>query len=423
MKRYILHQFPVKPRTYIALLLAILFTVIVITFFIEITDYAQLLFKQKARNYPLLSLIITPITYVGIIYFTKLYFQRAESSGIPQVIATLDSRNKKIRQQLLSFKAALAKFSIIFLGMLGGAPIGIQGPSIYIGSSIFYSFNRFIHLKRKIMIHSMIILGGCAGLIVAFNAPIAGFFFAYEELGRKIRSQALIFIAFGCGVVYLIATVYRGNLPYLKDLSGLLFEYTLIWQLIPLAIIAGLLGGLFSIILVFLIDKFTFNTAKKILATSIIIGIIVGLFNYFSEFLISGSGKQEVMFMLDSQSLGVEFILMKYFSVLTSVTSAIPGGLFLPTISIGMGIGSEASNLMPLFEPQVVMIMATIAYLSGAIRTPLTATFVTLEMTSTMHLILPALMVAFIANYVSRLIKKQPLYETMADNYIKITNP
>jgi H+/Cl- antiporter ClcA len=209
----------------------------------------------------------------------------------------------------------------------------------------------------------------------------------------------------------------------LKDLSGLLFEYTLIWQLIPLAIIAGLLGGLFSIILVFLIDKFTFNTAKKILATSLIIGIIVGLFNYFSEFLISGSGKQEVMFMLDSQSLGVEFILMKYFSVLTSVTSAIPGGLFLPTISIGMGIGSEASNLMPLFEPQVVMIMATIAYLAGTIRTPLTATFVVLEMTSTMHLILPALMVAFIANYVSRLIKKQPLYETMADNYKKITNP
>ena len=84
MKRYILHQFPVKPRTYIALLLAILFTVVVIAFFIEITDYVQLLFKQKARNYPLLSLIITPITYVGIIYFTKLYFQRAESSGIPQ---------------------------------------------------------------------------------------------------------------------------------------------------------------------------------------------------------------------------------------------------------------------------------------------------------------------------------------------------
>jgi len=82
----------------------------------------------------------------------------------------------------------------------------------------------------------------------------------------------------------------------------------------------------------------------------------------------------------------------------------------------------KASNLMPLFEPQVVMIMATIAYLTGTIRTPLTATFVTLEMTSTMHLILPALMVAFIANYFSKLIKKQPLYETMADNYIKFTS-
>ena len=422
MKRYILHQFPVKPQTYIALLLASLFTVVVITFFLEITDYAQLLFKQKARNHPLWGLIITPITYVGIIYFTKLYFQRAESSGIPQVIATLDSRNKKIREQLLSFRMTLAKISFIFLGMLGGAPIGIQGPSIYIGSSIFYSFNRFINLKRKIMIHSTIILGGCAGLIVAFNAPIAGFFFAYEELGRKIRSQALIFIAFGCGVVYLIAISYRGNSPYLGDLSSLLFEYTFIWQLIPLAIIAGLLGGLFSITLVFLIDKFATHTAKKILITALIIGIIVALFNYFSEFLVSGSGKQEVLFMLDSQSLGVEFIVMKYFSVLTSVTSAIPGGLFLPSISIGAGIGSVASDLLPIFEPQVVIIITIIAYLSGTIRTPLTATFVVLEMTSTMHLILPALLVAFVANFASKLIKKQPLYETMADNYTKITS-
>jgi H+/Cl- antiporter ClcA len=35
---------------------------------------------------------------------------------------------------------------------LGGAPIGIEGPSIHIGGSIFYGFNRFIKLKRKFLI-------------------------------------------------------------------------------------------------------------------------------------------------------------------------------------------------------------------------------------------------------------------------------
>lgn len=33
------------------------------------------------------------------------------------------------------------------------------------------------------MIHSLIAIGGSAGLTVAFNAPIAGFLFAYEEIG------------------------------------------------------------------------------------------------------------------------------------------------------------------------------------------------------------------------------------------------
>jgi H+/Cl- antiporter ClcA len=38
---------------------------------------------------------------------------------------------------------AAGKIGLIFLAMLGGAPIGIEGPSIHIGSSIFYGFNRF----------------------------------------------------------------------------------------------------------------------------------------------------------------------------------------------------------------------------------------------------------------------------------------
>jgi H+/Cl- antiporter ClcA len=75
--------------------------------------------------------------------------------------------------------------------LLGGAPIGIEGPSIHIGGSIFYGFNRFIKLKRKFLIHALIAIGGSAGLIVAFNAPIAGVLFAYEEIGRNCPEPAI----------------------------------------------------------------------------------------------------------------------------------------------------------------------------------------------------------------------------------------
>ena len=422
MKRFVLHQFPIKLQTYLAILLASLLTIIVITLFIEISEFAQQAYKSTVKENPLLSLIITPFSYVSVIYVAKFYSHRVQSSGIPQVLAALDSRNKQIRKQLLAFRIALAKIGFIFVGMLGGAPIGIEGPCIHIGSSIFYGFNRFLNLKRKIMIHSMIVIGGCAGLLIAFNSPIAAILFAFEELGRNIRKQAMILITLCCIGVYLAAIAYRGNNPYLGDLSSLSFDYTLIWQLVPLAIVAGLLGGLFAKIMVVLVRKFIVHTKVKVLMVALILGSVVALFNYFTGGLIAGSGKEEVLLMLESEKLGIDFLLMKYFATLTSLTSTIPGGLFMPAISIGASIGSESSAILTEINPQVVIIMAIVAYLSGTIRTPLTAAFVVLEMTSTLHLILPALMVAFIASYVSTFIKKDPLYETLALNYYKIAS-
>jgi hypothetical protein len=66
-------------------LLASLLTIIVITFFIEISEFAQQLYKYTVKEKPLLSLIITPLTYVSVIYVAKFYSHRVRSSSIPQV--------------------------------------------------------------------------------------------------------------------------------------------------------------------------------------------------------------------------------------------------------------------------------------------------------------------------------------------------
>lgn len=421
MKKYIAFHFPRELKAYALLTLASILTVVVLTFFLSVSESSQYAFKTFIVKHPALNFIITPITFVAIIYFAKQYCHFVQGSGIPQLIAATNSHNKSIRKQLLSFRVAIGKISFIFLAMLSGAPIGIEGPSIHIGGSIFYGFNHFIKLNRKFLIHALIAIGGSAGLIVAFNAPIAGMLFAYEEIGRNLKKQALILIAIVSTMVYLFAIFYRGNVPYLGDFSSHSLDLSLIWQLLPLAIVAGFFGGLFSRATLYLIGKFITHSKIKVIVIALLLGIIVATFNYLSDGQIAGSGRAEVLQILDNKALGLDFVAMKYFAALSSFVSTIPGGIFMPSILIGAGIGSESANFYTQISAQIVIMMAMIAYLSAVIRAPLTATFIILEMTLSLNLLIPGLVVAFVASFVSKQICKQPIYEALADNYLKLS--
>ncbi len=421
MKRYLSHQLPSGIKTYTSLILSSIITVIAIDFFLASSDYAQHTFKHLIASKPYLSFAITPVVFVLIVYIAKYFCHYVQGSGIPQLIAANDSRNKSIREKLLSFRVAIGKIVLIFMGMLGGAPIGIEGPSIHIGASIFFGFNQFIKFKRKLLIHSLIAIGGSAGLIVAFNAPIAGFLFSFEEIGRQLKKQALILIAIMSGLVYLLAVIYRGNDVYLSDMSAYFIDLVLIWQLLPLAIFSGILGGLFSKTILYLIKKFMAHTKTKVIVAALILGLIIALFNYLSKGQIAGSGREEVLLMLAGHQLGGDFVVMKYLSTLSSLASTIPGGLFMPSISIGASIGSEVGHYYSQISPQIIILMAMVAYLSAVIRAPLTSAFVILEMTNTLNLLIPALIIAFIANWVSKQISTPPIYEALAERYLKLT--
>jgi len=228
-------------------------------------------------------------------------------------------------------------------------------------------------------------------------------------------------IAIVSALVYTLTLAYRGNTPYLGDLSAYSLNLELLWQLIPLAILTGVVGGLFSRITLYLIAKFISHSKARVIAIALFLGLIIGLFNYLSAGKIAGSGRDEVIFMLAGNPLGLEFVLMKYFATLTSLASTIPGGLFMPSISIGAGIGAEIAPYYLKIDTQVIIIMSMIAYLSAVIRAPLTAVFVILEMSATINLLIPGLLVAFIANWTSKQIFAQPIYEALAENYLKLS--
>ena len=221
--------------------------------------------------------------------------------------------------------------------------------------------------------------------------------------------------------VYLLLNTYTVNTPYLMDLSNLSFNLGLIWQLLPLAILGGILGGIFAKVSLYLIRTFMFGKHTKVILLSAFLGFLVALLNYLSSAQTSGSGHQEAMMILSGGQLGAEFALMKYLATLASFISTIAGGLFMTSISVGAGIGNEASYLYSQINPQVVMIMAMIGYLSGVIRAPLTSALLVLEMTNSFNLLLPGILVALVASITSRQFSEQPIYEALADNYLKMT--
>lgn len=422
MRRFILHQFPKSPKTYASIIISSFFAVIAIYLFIKFGDYMQSLFNSFYADRSYLLFVVSPFVFAFIVFIDKKYFKYAGGSGIPQLIAANDSRNKVIRSTMLSFQIAIVKIIFVCLAMLSGASVSFGGPSVHIGGSIFYNFAALIKLKRKLLIHSVIAIGGCAGLIVAFNAPIAGLMFAYEEIGRKLKKQALVLIGISCMIIYLFFDMYFSNNYYLKDLSYHSFELKLIWQVLPIAIICGIFGGIFAKISISLITKLMFEKTKKIIIIALIMGITVAFMNFISDNQTAGTGQKETLMMLNGESFGLDFVLFKYIATLASFVSTIAGGLFMTSITIGGGLGFEISALYSNISPQVIMIMAMISYLSGVIRAPLTSAFLVLEMTNSLNLLFPAIIVSFLASIVSKQISNRPLYETIASNYLILTS-
>jgi H+/Cl- antiporter ClcA len=301
---------------------------------------------------------------------------------------------------------------------LFGAPVGIEGPSIHIGSSIFYNFATFIKLKRKLLIHAFITIGGSVGLLVAFNSPLAAISFAFEEMGRELKKQAKILIGLVVALTFLLLIFLRGNNPYLGDFSisfNISGIYKFILPVIIIGVVCGVLGGIFAKLSTILINKIT-GKKFKILGIVFILGTIIAWLNYLSNGVVAGSGHLETMQILSGVNFGFEFAIMKFLATLSSVVSVIPGGIFMPSISIGAGLGALFVEVFNA-NYQIIIILSMVAYLSAVIRAPWTASLVVLEMTTSLNLLPLALIIALISSFISSKIQKKTLFTILSEKF------
>jgi len=83
-------------------------------------------------------------------------------------------------------------------------------------------------------------------------------------------------------------------------------------------------------------------------------------------------------------------------------------------LAVGAGLGYHLSTLLPGVPVDTLAILCMASYLAGVVQAPLTSAVIVSEMTADHSLILPVMICALGASFVSRLICKDGIYQLLA---------
>lgn len=374
-------------------------------------------FERMIVDHPYWPLFVTPIGFMIIIYLLKNYFSGAEGSGIPQVMAALHLKSEARRRKLVSLKIALGKFLLTAFGFLAGASIGREGPTIQLSASLMQFLGKLDRFNKEDTEKGLLLAGGAAGIAAAFNAPLAGIVFAIEELAGsydKGVSGTIIATVVLCGFVSL---EIMGNYAYFGASSATI-PLSGWWVIILVAVICGLMGGIFARLLLAGSKALFKITSKHPIIVAGVIGFAVAVLGVLTHGLIFGSGQHEAIMLLNDthHDIPIYYGLAKLIATLLSYLSGIPGGIFAPSLSVGAGLGDMLTHIFPSEYASAIVLLGTVAYFSGVVQSPITCFIIVSEMTksATSGMLLPIMMSALIGTAVSRVVCPEPIYHTLA---------
>jgi H+/Cl- antiporter ClcA len=183
-----------------------------------------------------------------IMWLRDRFFPGTEGTGIPQAIACLKVEDGPFRKYMLSIRIMVGKILLLTIGLFGGMTIGREGPSVHVGACLMYLVSKVTKFPHHLVQRGMILAGGGAGIAAAFNAPIAGMVFAFEEIGRSFeKSNAATIVRTVLIASLVVITSLGWNYLFYGQITHKFGFEPMHWlAVIVIAIIGGFLGGLFA---------------------------------------------------------------------------------------------------------------------------------------------------------------------------------
>jgi len=340
----------------------------------------------------------------------------AEGSGIQRVEATFAGEVTPGRPSVI----LPVKFFGGLLSIGSGLALGREGPTVQMGAALSGLVSRLLvkHDEDRRVIEAA---GAGAGLAVAFNAPIGGSVFVFEELTSSFSPWLLVATLAATTFAVWIMRLILGNHV---DFTIRQVSLTAVWKGWPFLILGVLLGagGAFYNSTIVGMLRFCERFARvSSVHRAAIIGAVVGLVGWFAPAMIGGGDNltQAMLTQRFTMAALAGIFLLRFAIGPWSYAAGCPGGLFAPMLVVGATFGALFGEVLNHFLPALeitpfacaVVGMATL--FTACVRAPLTGIVLAVEMTGRGDLTLPLLEASVMAMLTTMLLDSEPIYETL----------
>lgn len=371
-----------------------------------------------------LALAFAPVLVMPLLLWLQAGpLARGAGSGIPQTLECLEDPAKA--PQLMSRGPTLARLALWSAASLALMPLGREGPVVQVGAAVAHGLRRrFPRLFSQLQPQSLMAIGAGAGLAGGFNSPLMGLVFVIEELSGRFQTSVLWPAAVVCAAAALVSNLEGIPIFTLGLVQTPQPEWQqLLWAL-PVGIGGGLLGGLFSRLLLTSSALLHQRVRQRPLAWGLGLGLALGLIALASGGWSGGDGEALMGQLLDGQGSlpipGEPVSIAAWWLVLGSrivapvlaLAAGVPGGLIDPAFAIGALFGSGALELFG-GDAQLGLALGMAAGLAGATQLPLMTALFALRMAGDQQWLFGILLSAVIAATVGRRIQPEPIYHAL----------
>ncbi len=314
-----------------------------------------------------------------------------------------------------------------FLSFFCGLPVGCEGPSVLIGTSI----GRLCGAgsgKRAAWSRYVMTGGAGAGFAVATGAPLSAMLFALEEIHKRFTPMLILSVS----TSVLSATYVNRLLCELFGMSPSLFHFEALpsfslshagYLLLLGLLIAGAVA-LFDLA-IDAGDRITDRLKKRL--PSWVLLIFVYVLTGVAALLLADSvysGHAVIEGLTENTQTVAMLILLLVLRLLMMVLvseSGATGGIFVPGLAIGALTGALGAKLllaigMPPTLYTAAMLIGMCAFMGGTLRAPLTATVLFVELTGALSDLFYVALTVFAVNFITEALNQKPYYEQVLED-------
>ncbi len=283
----------------------------------------------------------------------------------------------------------------------GGAALGFEGPSIYIGAVVGSWMQRrfgrfFAPMDGKVLL----VCGAAAGVAAIFKAPATGVVFALEvpyqqDLARRMLLPAM----FAAASSYVVFAAINGTAPLIPIAGAPPFDLRDIGGAALLGLACGFLARVFNAAL-----KWAKSLARhgrtplRVAAAAVSIALFFVASRVLTgESLTLGSGYRAIGWALEPHhavAVIVAVFLLRAGATTAAVAAGGVGGLFIPLVVQGALLGSLLGGIIDAPAGALFPVLGVAAFLGAGYHVPLAAIMFVAESTGRPGFIVPGLIAA-----------------------------